>query len=296
MELPSSQQRDVVKTISPPWMSIGTNEKYMYNLGLACDALLEKLNQAMRAHMPIYAPPSALPYLGKDRVMSQGPLETDSDFVLRLQKSLDTWQLAGSRRAVMQQALLYVATFAVAVAGQVPEILTVSSSGSGTYAIWDTYYNTSDTNEAPVHVRVAPSNWDWDGQYKPWRAWLVFFFDATSTLQPEETWGNGTWGEEGGSWGLNVDPSTFQIMRILVRLWKSAGTYYNFFIISWNSGDGGAGDDFSPYSSPGSGNPDGTWGRWGILSGGVYQQARPDTDRFVDGTAIYQDCTVPTGT
>lgn len=295
-DLPSTQQRDVIKSISPPWLCVGTGEKYMYNLGLACDALLEKLNQAMRAHMPTLCPPSALPYIGRDRVMFQGPLESDDDFNSRLKKSLDSWQKAGSRQAVMQQVLLYVQTFAVADTDQVPQIVIVNSSGSGTYATWDTYYNTSDTNQAPSHILKTTSNWNWDGTYKHWWNFLVLFFDPASTLQPEDDWGTGTWGETGGSWGLNVDANTFGIMRVLVRLWKRANTYYPFFIISWDAGSGGTGDEFSPNSSSGSGNPDGTWARWGKTVNGVVVAARPDTNRFVDGTAIYQDCTEPTGT
>lgn len=296
-DLPSTQQRDVVKAISPPWLSVGIGEKYMYNLGLACDALLEKLNQAMRAHMPTLCPPSALPYIGRDRVMFQGPLETDDDFNLRLQKAFDSWQKAGGRQAVMQQVLLYVQVFAVAVAGQVPQLVSVNSSRLGTYAAWDTYYNTSDTNQAPAHVTKTPGNWNWDGEYRHWWTFLVMFFDASSTLQPENDWGDGTWGESGGSWGLNIEASTFTIMRALVRLWKSAKTYYPFFIISWDSGTGIAGDEFSPNSSSGAGNPDGTWGRWGKTVNGVVVQARPETNRFVDGTGVYLgNCTVHTGT
>ncbi len=295
-DLPSSQQRDVIKQLSPPWLAEGTNEKYMYNLGLACDALLEKMNQAMRAHMPGLCHFSALPYLGRDRVLAQGPFESNDNFTTRLTQAFDTWQRAGSRRAVMSQVLNYISGYIVEDTDQVPHSVTVSCSSAGTWATWDTYFSTSDLSQPPSHISITPANWDWDGFYLWWRAWLILFIDATSDLEPEDTWGNGDWGDEDGSWGFNIESTFFDPVRNLVRLWKSANTYYPWLIFVFGTNDGGIGEDLSPNSSAGSGNPDGTWGNWGVLVDGVYVQSRPSHMRFVDGTGIYQSCSIHTGT
>lgn len=297
MDIPSNQQRDGVKQISPPWLCTGVNERYVYNLGLADDVLLEKMNQAMRAHMPGLGTPSALPIIGLDRLLSKGPLESNASFARRLTFSYDAWQHAGSRFAVMSQAMTYVAGFAITNVNQVPRCVDVSASASGTYATWDTYFNTDDILKAPNHQRVTTTNWNWDGQYLWWRAWLVMFFDAGSILGPEDVWGNSdSWGDAGGSWGFNIDASFFTTFRILIRLWKSANTYYPWFIFGFVAGNGAPGSAYSPLSAQGSGNPDGTWGNWGKNSSGVMVASRPDTSRFVDGTAIYQNCYTPTGT
>lgn len=297
-DLPSTQQRDVVKALSPPWLAQGNNEKYMYNLGLACDALLEKQNQAMRAHMPTLCTPSALPYIGRDRVMSQGPFESTDSFALRLQAAFDTWQRAGTRRAVMSQSSIYVSGFEVVVATQVPRIVVVSTSSAGTYATWDTYYNTSDVQKPPAHVRINPGNWNWDGVYHWWRAWLILFIDPTGGLGPAPVIGapGVLIGDSTISIGFNKPSSFFTPLRNLIRLWKSGNTYYQWFIFSFNSNNGSTGSEMSPNSSPGSGNPDGTWGNWGTNVAGLYGPSRPSDCRFVDGTGIYQQCFVHTGT
>ena len=299
-DLPSSQQRDVIKAISPPWLAQGTNEKYMYNFGLACDALLEKLNQAVKAHMPGLGTPTALPYIGRDRVMVQGPYEDNDNFATRLSKAFDTWQRAGSARAVMGQAMTYVTGFDAEEAGQAPRCVIVGTDGEGVYTNWHTYFNTSDLEKAPAYIRkdniTATSGvWDWDGEYLYFRRWLVLFFGPGSTIEGEETWGNGTWGESDGSWGFNIESTFFDVLRGLVRLWKSASTYYPWFIFSFNGGDGSAGYEFSPNSVTGAGNPDGTWGTWGTTIDGAYIPSRPDDCRFVDGTGYYDNCSVHTG-
>ena len=53
--------RDMIKAISPPWLQSGVGEKLMYSMGLAVDALLEKMNQGMKLHLPGYGDFSALP-------------------------------------------------------------------------------------------------------------------------------------------------------------------------------------------------------------------------------------------
>jgi hypothetical protein len=105
-----------------------------------------------------------------------------------------------------------------------------------------------------------------------------------------------TIGDDSISIGFNISSSFFNSLRSLIRIWKSANTYYPWFIFSFNAGAGGIGDDYSPNSSIGAGNPDGTWGRWGKTVAGVVVQSRPDDSRFVDGTGIYQMCSIHTGT
>lgn len=294
VEDPASQQRDVIKQISPPFLCSGTNERYMYLLGLHSDGLIDKMNQAMRARIPGLGTPSALGYIGLDRVIQQGPVETNDSFASRLTKAYDAWHYAGNRRATMQQAYIYMQQFITAQAGQIPVIVTVNSDG--TNAVWDTFYSSSDINLPPSHQRVTTTNWDWDGLGRWWWAWLIFFLTNTSDLQVGRNWGDGTWGDGDGSWGLNQAPEVFSPLRSLIRLWKSQVTFYPFFILSWTPGVGGVGDLFSPNSIEGTGNPDGTWGRWSKVVDGIRVKARDETCRYIDGTGVYVgDCSEPIG-
>lgn len=381
-------QRDAVKQLSPPWLADGFAEKFLYNIGLGGDAVLEKMNQAMQARMPGRCDPSALPIIGTDRLMGQGPNESNAAYATRLKKAFDTWQHAGSRRAVLQQVLGYVSNPLNVSTGQVPIGAIVGSSSAGTYSTWDVFYNTSDTAKPPHHQRVAPSNWNWDGTYTPWQAFLVLYFPivlstttgttasltaasggfvtvtgltgmssasvgqmlvvtgaATSAnngtfqiasyisassvtiansagvapdannaaiawtlgsypaIGPEAAWGSGdTWGDTAASWGVSVTSGYITALRNLVRLWKRANTFYPWILISFAGADGTTGKEFSPNSSNGAGNPDGTWGTWAKTSGGVSVPSRNSGvgvskfDAYCDGTAIYQSCWTPTGT
>ncbi len=295
-DLPTTQQRDAVKTISPPWLAQGNNEKYMYNLGLSSDLVLEKLNQASKAHMPGIGTSAALPYIGADMVMKQGALELNSSFASRLSRGYDAWQRAGSRKSVMSQAIAYVRGYFFESINQIPACTIVGNDSDGDWATWATYYTTSDFDKSPSLIRKTPSNFNWDNEYHFWRAWLVMHFGPGSLLQPEDTWGNGNWGDEDGSWGIEISPNFFIEFRNMIRVWKSSTTHYPWFIFNFAPGTGDVGDRLSPNSNPGSGNPNGTWGEWGIIVDGVYVPSRPDDCRFVDGTGEYINCTEQSGT
>ena len=380
-------QRDSVKQMSPPWLANGFAEKFLYNFGVCADALLEKLNEAVQARMPTKCDVSALPFIGADRLIGQGPNESNANYRVRLQKAFDTWQQAGTRRAVLQQVLGYVANSAN-VQPYTPAATIVSASASGTYAVWDRYFYGDDTAAAPAHVRKAPANWNWDGTYTWWDSFLILHFplvfsatalgttaslfsagstgftlvtgvsgmtsssvgqflhvsnaasvgnngyfqivnfvDSTTVwiansspgalpdsnngsvhwqvasfpaIAPTLAWGSPgrTWGGDATvSWGLNVSSSYIGAMRGLVRLWKSANTFYPWIIFSFTHA--ATSPELKAETAAGAGNPDGTWGTWGKTVGGVHVPSRDagqplsKFDAFCDGTAIYQSCWTP---
>ena len=418
-----AQQRDAIVAIAPPWLqnespplngaTLGVGGRFLYNIGLADDALLEKLNQAMKGHMPTVCDASCLPYLGNDRVLTQGPTETTAAFRLRLQNAFQSWQLAGERQTVMEQVAVYMGGLL-----DTQDDNPIMSIVGGYHARqWSMYYVESDTTEPPNLVRLTSTNFDWDGLggIRWWRNWLVFynslvsasitgstatmagasgnFFHLTGlsgvtgvsafttyvTITGAATAGNnGTfqvtvvnsatnihyanpqgsypdansgslswslstfpnlapmpvWGAPGITWGLDpnqayglqsvgdtINVSTFLVaLRNLMRLWKSAQTYYDSIIFSWFGGDGTSGYEFSPYSTESTGNPGGLWGanpdisttdaygnplNSGSVGYGPFYVASRNTGQnsqlsamvaVTDGTAVYQLCTVPTGT
>ena len=100
-------------------------------------------------------------------------------------------------------------------------------------------------------------------------------------------------------WGLSVPilfPTIIQSIRALLKQWKSAPTYYESIIFSFDSGDGTSGSAYSPNSSPGSGNPDGTFGGRGKNVNGVWVPNRLITspyDCYAQGTGSWSACSVP---
>src|SRR6185312_4098640 len=97
------------------------------------------------------------------------------------------------------------------------------------------------------------------------------------------------------SWGLTCGSAVIASIRGIVKLWKSAGTYYPIFVVAFDCGDGTAGSAYSPNSSEGSGNPDGTFGSHGKNVGGVWVPTRRITsawDCYCQGTGTAQNCSV----
>ena len=284
----SSQLRDSIKVISPPWLQTGNGEKLLYTIGLLHDALCEKANQATRASMPGLGTGDALPYIGADNVLSQGPAETAASFVARNSSALDAWAHAGSRASVLQQVLNYVSGFEnAATTGQVPRGVIVSSSAAGTWATWDTYYNTTALTAQPNHISITSGNWNWDANFRNSNAFLILFFESGATLGPAPfVFGSPgiTIGTNANvSIGLSVPSAVVTQLRALVKLWKSARTYYPNFIFCFNGGDSSAGTEFSPNSSAGSGNPDGTFGRWAKYVSHAAVPSRTADARYADG-------------
>jgi hypothetical protein len=117
-------------------------------------------------------------------------------------------------------------------------------------------------------------------------------------IGPAPVWGSPgfVWGA-GYTWGVNVSSFVIQSIRQLVQRWKAASTYYPNIIVSFGGGDATAGNEFSPNSAQGSGNPDGTWGGTsggpGKLVNGVWVPARQTVSPFTafcDGTGVAIQC------
>ena len=97
------------------------------------------------------------------------------------------------------------------------------------------------------------------------------------------------------SWGLNLAADVIQSIRALVKTWKSGGTYYPNIIIAFDGITQVAGSAYSPNSTPGSGNPDGSFGSHGKNIGGVWVPTRTISslfDCYCQGTGTHQACSV----
>jgi hypothetical protein len=179
----SAQQADAAQALSPPWLAndspplngapMGVGGRFMWNLGLASDSLLEKLNQGVKARMPTVCDVSALPFIGNDRVMTQGPLETTASFRVRLQSAFRAWQHAGESRAVLSQVFSWVSGL-LGASGAHPAVLSV---GGYLARKWSWFRASDDPTQPPTLFTSPTNNWAWDGKeaVEWWRSWLVLF-------------------------------------------------------------------------------------------------------------------------
>ena len=97
------------------------------------------------------------------------------------------------------------------------------------------------------------------------------------------------------SWGLSCTSGTIGTIRTILKRWKSAATYYPKIVVAFDGAGGAAGSAYSPNSSPGSGNPDGTFGSVGKLVAGVWVPARSLSspfDAYCQGTGQNVSCGV----
>lgn len=423
MSLPT-QTRDQFKLMSPPWLSVGDGEKFGYVMGLMSDFLLEKSFQAMAIRVPGAGDASQIPWLANDRVLVQGPAETNAAFTVRLQQAIPTWHKAGSRPSVLGQLQDYFSNLQPGVAYGSPEMSIFG--GNSSTATWEVAYNggvpTSHTKEA--------INWDWDGTYPPWRSWLILYMHLVPTgasgtaatiassanagslpggqnvsgvwvpatsgtavnnpflfvqninnftpgqwitisgsshagnngtfpitaafggttaiianpagvhpdtgpltwslgsypyIAPGPVWGypgvtfgqgetttpaidlgsnvGGVWRPSAASnanlpslsWGLSCSTLVIQSIRQILKRWKAQQSYYPYIIVAFDGGDGTAGNAYSPNSSAGSGNPDGTFGPSGKNVGGVWiptRQISSAYDCFCQGTGLAIQATI----
>ncbi len=265
--------RDMIKGIAPPWLQTGVGEKFLYVMGLVTDALLDKMNQGMRLHLPGYGDASALATLALDRLIVQGFQETPTAYANRLKKWLDSHQREGSATAVLAQLAGFVS----------PTVLTMRTVSDN--GVWDT----SSDGATVWHYRSNPDNWDWDSLCKfPqglwWRFWTIIY--AGSLWTNEGTWGDGQkWGD-GGTWGSTMTQSQVQTIQAIVRQWKAAHNiqgpigHHAGIIVSFDA------TWFSPFASPGGSIPDGNWGKWAKVVANVYVASRT-------ANAIYIDAPLP---
>lgn len=169
--------------VAPPWLQNPVGAAYLQTMGGGLDELVYRSAQAQLLRMPGIGDPSGLYYIGLDRLIPQGPNESNTSYGQRLQAAFDVWQRAGSDWAVLQLVLAFLLP-------KTPAALVVSDS-----SVWSYYAaNATPATKPPLHLRFEGQdfahlhNWNWDGEaFDPhpsggtawWRDWLVLFADLT---------------------------------------------------------------------------------------------------------------------
>ena len=160
------------------------------------------------------------------------------------------------------------------------------------------------------------SAYPWIGPGPVFGSHGVVYGEGELTIPPVDTGENfqGVWQPTIGlsegtgttiSFGLSCSPETVISLRGLVKTWKSAPTYYSHMIVAFDCGNGTAGNAYSPNSSPGAGNPDGSFGPVGKnASAAAYGYPQfpacwvptrlisSEYDAYCQGTGSWQWCSV----
>jgi hypothetical protein len=275
--------KEYIREISPPWLATGNAEKLLYSCAYVIDLLIEKCTQASKSHMPTKCDPSCLPYIGAERLIERGFLETNTAYGERLQAAFDAHRFAGMDRGVMRQVLGFLSPVS-------PLVEVVSQS-----SIWNVYADGDDltipalSNSAPTHVVPSPINWDWNGEgsFRWWRSWLIIAADgiasATSWVEPGPVYGTyaatgARWGDTTRSWGLSVPSTIISSIRRIVKQWKSQNTVFEWIVVSFDPTEFVA---TAPAGDPGL--PDGEWVPFHKIVNGVAVPSRSANARYCEG-------------
>lgn len=99
-----------------PWLNGANGFNEGTAIGTVLDQQVDLLKQAQKAHFPSLAPSDALPHIGSDRRLIQGPNETDDNFRIRLRTAWDDHARDGTPLELLVQ--LYWTGFPNAVLAQ----------------------------------------------------------------------------------------------------------------------------------------------------------------------------------
>lgn len=267
----------------PRWLFDGNGRKFLDVLALGIDLFTEGVTQIWE-HAVTYASSSdALQYLGRDRSLVPGLLETPQTFSFRLKNWRNIWKSSGNVYTILNQvALVWGPTS--------PKIRLVRELGwirDGAKAAHWTTRNSDGTFEEHLET---PSNFDWDGQDLKSRIFIIVYVPQTPLITEEGVYGDflSDYGQDGvkptdGKKGsLTIGTSAFteyvQRTQYVVDLYKPAHVWNPFIIIAFDP------SSFDPTAAAGSpGYPNGDWARNGIVSGNTYISARNTTARYWDG-------------
>lgn len=275
--------KDVLTTpgVAPPWLLGAVGKLKLQLWGATIDQLSDgvagKSAYAAEAGMPTKCDPSALPLIGQDRLITQGPAEPTATYRVRLKQAVDTWrQFAGNDWGIMIQVLAQVTGLNGASA---PRVRCVNNSN-----IWRWFEAGADTTQPPwLSPGTFPWIWDTVAPGSPdtsnpsaawWRTWLSI--ESVGGAAFASQWPSlGTGGQPtlgnltSGSLGFNNVSSSFWTgLRAILETFRAKQSAIRWVLVTFGTSliDPSQGGDDTH-------NPDGTWGYGYEIISGQYQAA-----------------------
>lgn len=208
--------RQSIYRISPPWLQDDVGGSILRSIGTTLDGLAARTNEAVKLRFPEVTTPTALGYIGNDRLIERPPNQTSQGYAKQLREAFDTWRNAGGARTILTQLRLY---FTPATA---PVMRAVSNN-----AVWHEINNITGV----VTRTEVGDNWNWDGNPRWWRGWIIIQGSGFWNL---DYWDNiGTWGD-GGVWGSDMSEGDATSLNRIVKKWKPANVIAQI-IVTFNS-------------------------------------------------------------
>lgn len=240
--------RDDLKNYVPSWLaddypaSPSNGWRFLWTLARFVDVGISVALQASLAAAG-RGTPTALKYVGQARGVTRGRYDTDAEYAEKLPTWIDRAKEAGSQRRLAIEIHEYLRDARVRVVNRHNHWVTVEVDGT---------------------ITETDATFDWDSVTHPERAtwlsdmWVIVY--PTWALRPG-TLGDLT-GADGFALGHLATLQEVDAVKGIVQHYKSAHSCVRAII--WTS-DATRFDPATPASQP-----DGTWGAWGMYSGGHY--------------------------
>jgi hypothetical protein len=241
---------DNLPDVSPSWLTGTWGSRLLYALIKPAAEIVETARQAVRARMPGFGTPTALPAIGRDRLVLRGFAEGDDDYAERLRRWLEYHRRAGTTPNLLVQILGWASPQAVAVAHVTNESVWDRALGPLTASV-------TDASVALAQLRPpAATVWNWDGDALAWgRFWLILSPLTVDAGARRKIGDAGlVIGARDVAIGTRMTPGQVGGVRAVVRQWKAAHETCTAIIINLNSSVG--------YDKTGAAMPNGTWQYW----------------------------------
>ena len=305
---------DYIDKALPAWASLRSLDhwhKLGWVLAAEVDALIDLAGDGARASMPgqVEEPgydgyaefPSidALDVIGRERRLAKGLVQSPADYASDLRRHLNYAHRAGTALCILQRV--------ASILSPNPPVLRLVTSTFG-----GTWYTRSPNGDFVVQNNlgrgfrvdgatgeVSPDTnhseeWDWDSLSNPappdagenGRFWLIVYAPCNDPYLAgtEGTWGDGAtkYGDGKGGTAVKTIGTTatsrwVELVRGEAREWRAAGMRLSHIIVAFDE------STFNPLSPVGL--PDGHWGNFGKIVGGVRVRARLASARYIRGVA-----------
>lgn len=253
--------RDAIRRASPSWLTGYWGYRLLYAMAIQLDALGDAVTFGVKLRFPGVYSGESLPLIGRERGIVRGFDETDAAYTARLLRWLDALRRKGSPYELLRQLRGYLT-------GHDVRIRVVNNGGA---------WYTQNVDGSTEYVLAA--NWNWDGSTAAWSRFWVILYPPAELWTRDGTWGDGSvWGDDGTTWGCTAPIEQAETIRGIVAEWSGAHSRCVNIIVSFDPAAFNPTDTTPPL-------PDGTWGHWGKLVGGVMVPARDARALYMDGVS-----------
>lgn len=99
----SKLYKSTLERIGPPWLQRLVGKRLLGSIGEVLDEQVDRLADGVKLRFPGLGDESALPYIGRDRLLRRGVVETAATYALRLRAWWDAHRLRGGPYALLEQ-------------------------------------------------------------------------------------------------------------------------------------------------------------------------------------------------